>query len=361
MLNVPFKQRTLLYSAIVAVLFLNVDGNAMGQTASENSKSPIILPKLQQPYTGTLGHTPAESSPPKYSPEVQAPAGAPNVLLIMTDDVGFGASSTFGGPIPTPTFDTLAAHGLRYNRFHTTALCSPTRAALLTGRNHHSVGVGIIPELATGYPGYTSVIPKTAATIAETLRLNGYSTAMLGKNHNVPDWQNSPSGPFDNWPNALGFEYFYGFNGGATNQWAPALVENRNMVEPPVNDPTYILDHDLADHGVSWLRMHQTQAPVKPFLMYYAPGSSHAPHQAPKEWIAKFKGQFDQGWDKLREETFARQKKMGVIPKNAELTTRPPEIPAWDSLTADQKKVAARLMEVNAAALAYSDDQIGRV
>ncbi|HEY2659864.1 MAG TPA: arylsulfatase [Caulobacteraceae bacterium] len=330
-------------------------------TAQQAASARTVLPLQPAPYTGTLGHTPAQSSPPQYRQEARAPQGAPNVLLIMTDDVGFGASGTFGGPIPTPTFDDLAAHGLRYNEFHTTALCSPTRAALLTGRNHHSVGSGTIAELATGYPGYTSVIPKSAATITEVLRQNGYSTAQFGKNHNVPDWQNNPAGPFDNWPNGLGFEYFYGFNAGDTNQWAPALVENRNVVEPPVDDPTYILDRDLGDHAISWLRTHQTQAPDKPFLMYYAPGSSHAPHQAPKEWIAKFKGQFDQGWDKLREETFARQKRKGVVPADAELTPRPPEIPAWDSLSADQKKIASRLMEVNAAALAYADYQIGRV
>ena len=320
-----------------------------------------VLPRPVPPYQGTLGPTPAESSRPKYAPAVGAPKGAPNVLLIMTDDVGFGTYSAFGGPVPTPTFDDLAAHGLRYNEFHTTALCSPTRAALLTGRNHHSVGTGVIEELADGYPGYTSVIPKSAATIAEVLKQNGYNTAQIGKNHNVPDWQNTPVGPFDNWPNGLGFEYFYGFNSGETNQWAPALTENRDPVEPPANDPTYLLDRDLADHAVAWLRMQATQAPDKPFFLYYAPSSGHAPHDAQKEWIAKFHGQFDQGWDKLREETFARQKELGVIPADAKLTPRPPEIPAWDSLDPDAKKVAARLMEVDAAANAYSDHQIGRV
>lgn len=320
-----------------------------------------VLPRPVPPYEGTLGVTPAESSKPHYPPPVVAPKGAPNVLLIMTDDVGFGTYSGFGGPVPTPTFDAVAANGLRYNRFHTTALCSPTRAALLTGRNHHSVGTGVIQELATGYPGYTSIIPKSAATIAEVLRQNGYSTAWLGKNHNIPDWENNPAGPFDNWPNGLGFDYFFGFNGGETDQWAPALTENRNAVEPPADDPNYILDRDLADHAVNWLRSVGTQAPDKPFFLYYAPGSGHAPHQAPKEWIAKFHGKFDQGWDRLREETFARQKKMGIIPADAKLTPRPPEIPAWDSLSPDARKVAARLMEVDAAANAFSDYQIGRV
>lgn len=319
------------------------------------------LPAAPTSYKGTLGVTPALSSPPLYAPGPQAPRGAPNVLIVLTDDVGFGASSTFGGPIPTPTFDALAEQGLRYNRFHTTALCSPTRAALLTGRNHHSVGGGVIQELATGYPGYTSVIPRTAATIAEVLRLNGYATAQFGKNHNTPDWQTGPAGPFDNWPNGLGFDYFYGFNGGETDQWAPALVENRNPVEPPTDDPDYILDRDLADHAIAWLRMQKTQQPDKPLLVYFSPGSAHAPLQAPKAWIDRFKGRYDQGWDKLREESFTRQKAMGVIPADAVLTPRPPEIPAWDSLSADDRKVAARLMEVYAGMLAHTDYQIGRV
>jgi arylsulfatase len=319
------------------------------------------LPQAPEPYHGVIGMTPAKSSPPHYAPGPQAPRGAPNVLVILTDDVGFAATSTFGGPIPTPTFDAVAANGLRYNRFNTTALCSPSRAALLTGRNHHAVGAGVIQELATGYPGYNSVIPKTAATFAEVLRLNGYATAQFGKNHNTPDWQTGPAGPFDNWPNGLGFDYFYGFNGGETDQWAPALVENRNPVEPPADDPDYILDRDLADHAIGWLRMQKTQQPDKPLLVYFAPGSSHAPLQAPKAWIDRFKGQFDQGWDKLREETFARQKAMGVIPADTVLTPRPPEIPAWDSLSADERKVAARLMEVYAGMLAHTDYQIGRV
>lgn len=320
-----------------------------------------ILPQEPAPYRGTIGTTPAKSSPPLYAPAPRAPRGAPNVLVIMTDDVGFAATSTFGGPIPTPTFDALAAQGLRYNRFHTTALCSPTRAALLTGRNHHAVGAGVIQELATGYPGYHSVIPKTAATFAEVLRLNGYATAQFGKNHNTPDWQTGPAGPFDNWPNGLGFDYFYGFNSGETDQWAPALVENRNPVEPPADDPDYILDRDLADKAIAWLRMQKTQQPDKPLLVYFAPGSAHAPLQAPKAWIERFRGRYDQGWDKLREETFARQKAMGVIPADAVLTPRPPEIPAWDSLSPEEKKVSARLMEVYAGMLAHTDHQIGRV
>lgn len=350
-MNLSRPRRFALMSAAAAIGLIAVPALAQGPA----------LPLTPAPYPGVLGTTPAKSSPPRYSPGPQAPKGAPNVLIILTDDVGFAASSTFGGPVATPTFDRLAANGLKYNRFHTTALCSPTRAALLTGRNHHSVGSGIIQELGTGYPGYTTMIPKSAATIAEVLRLNGYATAQFGKNHNTPDWQNNPAGPFDNWPNGLGFEYFYGFQGGETDQWAPGLIENRNVIEPPADDPDYILDRDLTDRAIGWLRTQDTQAPGKPFLMYLATGTAHAPLQVPKPWIDKYKGQFDQGWDKLREESFARQKALGVIPAGAVLTPRPPEIPAWDSLTADEKKVAARLTEVYAGMLAHADYQFGRV
>jgi arylsulfatase len=349
----------LLAASSLSVLAAMTPQAGLAQTARPGA--PSVLPAPVPPYAGTLGRTVATSSPPAYPAAPTAPKGAPNILLIMTDDVGFAASSTFGGPVPTPTFDRLAAHGLRYNEFHTTALCSPTRAALLTGRNHHSVGAGVVEELATGYPGYNSVIPKSAATIGEVLRQNGYSTAWFGKNHNTPEWENTPIGPYDHWPNSLGFDYFYGFMGGETNQWAPTLTENRNTVEAPTNDPTYNLDKDLADHAVSWLHVQHTVAPDKPFLMYIAPGTSHAPHDAPKAWIARFKGRFDQGWDRLREESFARQKAAGVIPATAELTPRPPEIPAWDSLSADQKLVYAHMMEVYAAALAHCDDELGRV
>ncbi len=323
--------------------------------------TPEVLPVTPPIFAGALGRSVKTSAPARYAPPVQAPKGAPNVLIIMTDDVGFGASSTFGGPIPTPTYDALAAHGLRYNRFETTALCSPTRAALLTGRNHHSVGSGVITELATGYPGYTSIIPPSAATIGEVLKDNGYSTSWFGKNHNTPEWEITPTGPYERWPNGLGFDYFYGFMGGETNQWAPGLIENRNAIEPPHDDPDYHMDRDLADHAIGWLHTQHTMTPDKPFLLYLAPGTAHAPHDAPKAWIARFKGQFDMGWDKMREETFARQKAAGVIPADAVLTPRPPEIPAWDSLSADQQKVYAHMMEVYAAALAYCDSQIGRV
>jgi len=320
-----------------------------------------VLPRPEQAFQGKIGQT-AKDSVPDFPKGVEAPRGAPNVLLILTDDVGFGASSTFGGPIPTPTFDRLAADGLRYNDFNTTALCSPSRAALITGRNHHSCATGIVMEMATGYPGYNSLMPKSCATIARVLEGNGYSTAWFGKNHNVPDWQTSQAGPFDLWPTGLGFQYFYGFLGGDTDQWHPALFENtRPVLDPEHGDHNYILDHDLADHTINWMREQKAVAPQKPFFVYYAPGSAHAPHQAPKDWIAKFKGKFDQGWDKQREETLERQKKLGVVPADTKLTPRPSEIPAWDSLSSDQKRLYAHMMEVYAAALAYCDNQIGRV
>lgn len=318
------------------------------------------LPRPEQPFKGHIGRTTKESTP-DFPKEVQAPQGAPNVLLVLIDDAGFGASSTFGGPIPTPTLDRVAKAGLRYTRFHTTALCSPTRAALLSGRNHHSAATGVVMEMGTGYPGYNSLMPKSTGTFAEVLKQNGYNTAWYGKNHNVPDWHSSQAGPYDLWPTGLGFEYFYGFIGADTNNWAPALFEGTKPIEPPHDDPSYHLDVDMADKAIARIRLLNAVAPHKPWLQYYAPGTSHAPHHAPKDWIAKFNGQFDQGWDKVREETFVRQKQMGIIPANAKLTPRPKEIQPWDSLDADHKKVYARMMEVYAAALSHADHQIGRI
>lgn len=320
----------------------------------------VILPTPDPPFGGVIGRV-AHDSKPDFPKSVTAPRGAPNVLLILTDDTGFGAPSTFGGPIPTPTLDRVARHGLRFNNFHTTALCSPTRAALLTGRNHHSVGFGNISEFASGYPGYDSILPKSAGTIANILVDNGYNTSWFGKNHLIPDWLESPDGPFDQWPSGLGFEYFYGFLGGDTDNWHPALFENTKPVLPPVGDPNYILIHDMADRAIEWIRMQHAIAPDKPFFMYFAPGNGHAPHHATKEWIAKFNGKFDQGWDKQREMTLANQKKEGIVPADTVLTARPASIPAWDSLNPDQKKVYARMMEVYAAAVAQSDYEIGRV
>jgi arylsulfatase len=319
-----------------------------------------VLPVPDAPFRGVMGQT-AKESTPDFPKQVTAPPGAPNVLLIMTDDTGFGATSTFGGPIPTPALDRVAKHGVLYNQFHTTALCSPTRAALLTGRNHHSAGFGNITEFASGYPGYDSILPKSVGTIGNILVDNGYNTAWFGKHHLVPEWLQGPSGPFDQWAGGLGFEYFYGFLGGDTDQWHPALFENNAPVLPPSHDPNYILIRDLSNRAIDWIHIQHASAPGKPFLLYFAPGNSHAPHQATKDWIAKFKGQFDQGWDKVREETLARQKQLGIVPTDTVLTPRPKEIPAWDSLTDDQKRVYARMMEVYAATVAQSDFEVGRI
>ncbi|MBD2165958.1 arylsulfatase [Calothrix membranacea FACHB-236] len=334
------------------IVLLTINGRALAATSEV---LPVPLPE----FKGKIGLTYKESQP-DFPPTITAPAKAPNVLLVILDDVGFGQASTFGGPVDTPNLTRLAETGLRYNQFHTTALCSPTRAALLTGRNHHSVNTGVVEELATGYPGYTTILPKSAATVAEILRQNGYNTAAFGKWHNTPDFETSAAGPFDRWPTGLGFEYFYGFLGGDTNQWSPALVENTKRIDKP-NKPDYHLTPDLVDHAIAWVRNQQSIAPEKPFFAYLATGATHAPHHAPKEWIDKYKGKFDQGWDKLREETFARQKQQGVIPANAQLTPRPQELPAWDSLSAEQQKLYAHMAEVFAGFLGHTDYEVGRL
>jgi arylsulfatase A-like enzyme len=334
-------------------------GLALG-TASQWTNGQEVLPRPEQPFGGYIARK-VQDSIKDFPKEVTAPKGAPNILLILTDDVGFGATSPFGGPVPTPTFDRLAANGLRYTQFHTTALCSPTRAALLSGRNHHSANTGIIMEGATGFPGYNSLMSKSCGTFAEVLKQNGYNTAWYGKNHNIPDWHSSQAGPFDLWPTGLGFEYFYGFIGGDTSQWAPALYENIKPIEPPHDDPAYYFDKDMADHAIARIRMLHSVAPDKPWLTYYATGTAHAPHHAPKDWIARFKGQFDMGWDKMREITFEKQKAEGIIPADTKLTERSPGIPAWDSLDTDHQKLYAHMMEVYAAALSYADNQMGRI
>lgn len=294
---------------------------------------------------------------------LRPPKGAPNVLVVLIDDAGFGASSAFGGPCLTPNIEKLASNGLKYTRFHTTALCSPTRAALLSGRNHHSVGMGNITENATSAPGNNSIRPNTAAPLAEILKLNGYSTAQVGKCHEVPVWQVTPVGPFDAWPSGGGgFEFFYGFIGGETNQWYPALFEGTTPVEPPKTpEEGYHLTEDLASKATKWIHQQKSLLPDKPFFMYFAPGATHAPHHAPKDWIAKYRGKFDQGWDKLREETFERQKKLGVIPRDCALTPRHEQIPSWESMPDDLKPVLARQMEVYAGFLSHTDHQIGRL
>jgi arylsulfatase len=339
-------------------------GNA-GSANSDTVAKPggidrTVLPLAEVAFQGKIDSIVSDSKS-DFPKEPGAPEGAPNVLLILTDDVGFGASSTFGGPIQTPIFDKLAASGLRYNEFHTTSLCSPTRAALISGRNHHNVASGSITEFATGFPGYNSLVSKTCASVGEILKDNGWNTSWFGKMHNVPDWKSSTSGPFDLWPYGLGFEYFYGFLGGDTHEWRPALFENTTPIEPYLGNPDYILDKDLADKAIAYLQRHNSISPQRPFFMYYCTGTAHAPHHAPKDWIDRYKGKFDIGWDKIREQTLARQKQLGVVPQNTKLTVRNEGIPGWDSLTADQKKVYAREMEVYAGALSYADFNIGRL
>jgi arylsulfatase len=323
-----------------------------------------VLPIPDQPHVGLTTYD-AKDPDTKYPPirELRPPKGAPNVLIILLDDTGFGATSAFGGPCQTPNFEKLAKNGLKYNRFHTTALCAPTRQALLTGRNHHSCGMGSITELATSAPGSNSVLPNTISPIARTLKLNGYSTAQFGKCHEVPVWQNSPVGPFDAWPTGGGgFEYFYGFIGGETNQWYPALYDGTTPIEPEKTpEQGYHFTEDMTTKAVNWIRQQKSLAPDKPFFTYFAPGATHAPHHVPKEWADKYKGKFDQGWDKLREETFARQLKLGVIPKDCVLTARHPEIPAWDTITPVMKKVLARQMEVYAGYMEHTDHHVGRL
>jgi arylsulfatase len=322
-----------------------------------------ILPIPDRPFTGLITYDakdPDTSFPP-IEP-LRPPKGAPNVLIVLLDDVGFGASSAFGGPVNMPTAERLAETGLKYNRFHTTALCSPTRQALLTGRNHHTVGMGGITEIATSAPGYNSIRPNTCAPLAETLKLNGYSTAQFGKCHEVPVWETSPMGPFQQWPTGSGFEYFYGFIGGETNQYYPAIYEGTTPVEvEKTPEEGYHFTEDLTDKAIQWVRQQKSLMPDKPFFMYWAPGATHAPHHVPPEWSDKYKGAFDQGWDNLREETFARQKEMGVVPPDTQLTARHEEIPAWDDVSDEMKPVLTRQMEIYAGFLEHVDTHLGRL
>jgi arylsulfatase A-like enzyme len=348
--------------ATVSALVLFAAADAMNVTVAESASAPAAsaLPRPDFHFEGQVGRTYQDSDPPTFPQIVRPPKGAPNIVLVLLDDVGFGQFSVFGGGVASPNMERLASQGLRYNRFHTTALCSPTRAALLTGRNHHMTGNGSITEAATGYDGYTGIIPKSTGTVAEILRQNGYATAWVGKNHNTPVWETSEIGPFDRWANGLGFDYFYGFNSGDTSQYEPILFENRNRV-PRSNDPNYHLSTDIADKSIAWMQKVKVIDPDRPFFLYVAPGATHSPHQAPKEWIDKFKGQFDMGWDRYREMTFERQKQLGVIPANSKLTPRPAGLPAWDPLNADQKRLYARMMEVFAGYGAHVDHEIGRV
>jgi arylsulfatase len=332
-----------------------------GTTMLSGAHALEILPKPLPPFAGKIDRDRMQAVP--AAPQlVKAKKGSPNIVLILLDDNGFGQNSTFGGPAETPELTKLAADGLKYNGFHTPSLCSPTRAALLSGRDAHRIGWGPVPEDARGYPGYNTIWPRSAASGAEVLRLNGYSTAAFGKWHNTPFTETSAAGPFDRWPTSLGFEYFYGFNSGYDSQYEPRLFRNTIAVEPnKTPEQGYHLTADLVDDAVRWVHQHDAVYPDKPFFLYLATGALHWPHHAPKDVIAKYKGKFDQGWDKLREETFVRQKKLGVIPANAELTPRDPRLPAWDSLSAEQKKLHARQMEVYSAFVEHTDREVGRL
>ncbi len=353
----------------LAACFMVCCGLFLGSRAPDSPASekapaasaPVVadLPRADPPFAGTAKRT-FEGSKPVFPRPVDAPKGAPNVLLVLVDDAGFGNPSTFGGPCQTPTLSRLASAGLRYNRFHVTALCSPSRAALLSGRNHHAVGFGSIAEFAGGWPGYNATWPKSAASIARILQGNGYSTAAFGKWHLTPDDQQGAAGPFDRWPCGLGFDHFYGFLGGATGQYDPVLAENNSIIGVPEGKDYYLPD-DLTERTIRWMHDQKAQSPDKPFFIYYATGATHSPHHVPKAWADRYKGKFDQGWDKLREETFARQKELGVIRANARLTPREAAFPAWDSLAPEEKAFYARQMEVYAGFQENTDYQVGRV
>ena len=340
-------------------LCLGIAARALPARAQQIDRTQLPIPDTQYKYPGQV---PLDARDAKFPPiePLRPPKDAPNVVVILLDDIGFGAPSTFGGSINMPTMDSLAKSGLRYTQFHTTALCSPTREALLTGHNHHSVGMGAITELATSAPRYNSIRPNEAATVAEILKLNGYNTAAFGKMHQTPAWEVSVSGPFTRWPVGDGFEKFYGFLGGETNQWAPLIFDGTTVVEPP-HTPGYNFMTDMTDQAIAWTRFQHTMTPDKPFFIYFAPGALHAPHHTPKEWRDKYKGKFDEGWDKYRDETLARQKQLGVVPQNTQLAPWPPSVKHWDDLSADDKIVAERLMENYAGFGEYADHEIGRL
>jgi arylsulfatase A-like enzyme len=359
-MNLSRRDFVKLAGASTALAGLSAIGGdrALAETGGSEPVGRQILPMPDIP-----GPSPAAvyGEDVQYQPmqPLRPPEGAPNVVIVLIDDMGYGAPSAFGGPCQMPTLERVAADGLAYNRFHTTAMCSPTRQALLTGRNHHTCGMGIITELATNAPGYTSVRPNSVAPIAEVLRLNGYSTAAFGKMHQTPVWEVSPAGPFDRWPTGEGFEKFYGFVGAETNQWAPGLYDGTALVEPP-DDPDYHLTPDLVDQAIAWVQSQHALVPDKPFFVYLSFGATHAPHHVPKEWSHKYAGKFDQGWDAVREATLANQKKLGLVPQEAELTARPQGVKPWDQLTADEQRVAARLMEVYAGFAEHTDYHAGR-
>ena len=356
-MNLPVNL-TLAAARIAATLILAAaPWAAIGQTDVKLDRSVLPVAEPQRPVVTEIDARKLKM-PPRF--EVKAPKGAPNVVIVLIDDMGFGVPSSFGGPVGMPTLDKLAEGGLRYNNFHTTALCSPTRAALKSGRNHHTLNMGFITELATGMPGNTGQIPNSTAPLAETLRLNGYSTAAFGKWHETASWEISVSGPFDRWPMRQGFDKFYGFFGGETNQWAPLIYDGTTLVELP-NDPTFHFMTDMTDKARAWIKHQKAMTPDRPAFVYFAPGATHAPHHVPKEWIARWKGKFDMGWDQLREQSLARQIAMGVVPPGTKLAPKPPEIKDWDKLSADEKRLFTRQAEVFAAFAEYTDHEIGRM
>jgi arylsulfatase A-like enzyme len=369
MLKERFQVSRFVRFAVVFPMFLLAAAAANAQQVTGVPGSPSATTTIDgkqipppPPQFGGVIKESAKDSTPWWPPRIVPPKGAPNVLLIMTDDQGYGVPGTFGGVIPTPALDRIARAGLRYTQFHSTALCSPTRAALITGRNHHSVGFGVIGELSTGYPGYDSVIGPENATIGEILKENGYATSWFGKDHNTPGFQySSAAGPFEQWPSGMGFQYFYGFLGGETDQWQPYLFRDHTQVFPWVGKPGYNLTTDLADDAIRYMNDLNAAAPDKPFFVYYVPGGSHSPHQPTKEWIDKFHGKFDMGWNVMREQIIANQKQLGVIPANTQLTPWPDDLPKWDSLSEVRKKLYARQAEVYAGYTAYTDHEIGRV
>ena len=353
------KSVLILFILLGIVLIQSCTSMEEGDKKTGDEFDRTVLP-IKEPKRPTYKELDARNVQPPARFEVKAPEGAPNVLVILIDDMGFGVSEAFGGPITTPTMDKLAQNGLKYNRFHTTALCSPTRVALLTGYNHHSNNMGAITEAATTFPGNTGVRPQTITPMAEVLRQNGYNTAAFGKYHETPPWEISNSGPQDRWPTRSGFEKFYGFIGGETNQWAPLIYDGVTLVETP-EDPNYHFTTDMTNQAISWVRYQKALSPDKPFFMYYAPGATHAPHHVPKEWIEKYKGRFDQGWDKIREWTLERQKKLGIVPENTKLAPKPKDIKDWDKLSADEKKLFTRQMEVYAGFAEQTDYEVGRL
>src|SRR5512136_2704463 len=348
-------KRKVVHATLGLALGAACAATAVAQPALDRTTLPIPEPQYSK---STVFDARKATPPPRF--EVKAPAGAPNVLIVLLDDFGFGQSSAFGGPINMPTVERLADNGLRYNQFHTTSMCAPTRMALLTGRNHHMTNMGSITETATAFPGMTGQKPESIATLAMILQYNGYSTAQFGKNHETAVWEISPSGPTDRWPTRSGFDKFYGFMAGEMNQWAPTIYDGLDKIQTPAY-PGYHFMTDMTNQAIKWMRYQKSLTPDKPFFIYFAPGATHAPHHAPKEWIARYKGKFDQGWDKLREETLACQKRLGVVPPETQLAPKPEAIKDWDKLTADEKKLFTRQMEIFAGFGEYADAEIGRL